>query len=337
MIVDIYQYLFKNYITYDRLFALNKKAFYERSDAESVDVFIDMHSMVKDIFSISGGLNFTYSNTSVLTSSIINLCAHLRQYYFTRHRVWTVFYIVFGWNSPIESIKRLPEYNAHNIMAINAKTIEKQLVEENTKLLKTLCPYLPDIFFVYGGNYETIVTIGSLISQYGRGAKGIPSIIYTRDSYAYLAVSKLPLTFIFRPKKSNRDDVSYMVSKTNLIDSYLENELKQVPYTSSYDSDKFYEYISYAGLKSKGIRGVLRFKQAIDYYNGRHLYFTSEELSRVEAIAYTVNINQQISMFQTSVEGMQVPSSIINLVSPEDVKQINNLYFQHYPLDLNNL
>lgn len=341
MVVDMYMYLLKNYITYDRLFALNKKAFYERSDAESVDIFIDMHSMIKDIFGtgkkMEDNINFTYANTSVLSSSIINLCAHLRQYYYTRHKVWAVFYIVWAWNKPQNVINAIPEYNAHRIMAEDAKTIQRSLVEENVQILKTLCPFLPDIYFINGGNYETMTVIGSLISNYGRGRKGIPSIIYSRDPFGYLAVDKLPLTFLFRPKKSNHEDKSYMVSKTNLIDTYLKEELKQVPYDADYDPNKFHEYMAYAGMRSRGLKPALRFKQTMDYFNGRNLYFSSEEQKTINNNRMAMDILYQMSIFNMSIEATEIPSSIINLYGPEEVKQLNNLYFQEYPLDLNAL
>jgi len=248
-LVDLYQYLFKNYISYDSLFHLNKKAFYERSNAESVDIFIDMNSLINDIFTIP--FEFSYNATSVLTSSIINLCAHLRNYYASRHRVWTRFYIVWCWNRPDAARSIIPEYNAHTIMAQDSKTIYKSLVEENLKLLDILCPYLPDIFFINGGNYETTTVIIALDEIIGNQIqkKDIPNIIYTRDSYSYLGVSLMPLTFIFRPKKNN-GDVSYMISKTNLIDMYIEKELKQVPYNKLTDYRKLIDYMSYAGVKS---------------------------------------------------------------------------------------
>lgn len=340
-IVDMYRYLLKNYITYDRLFALNKKAFYERSDADHVDIFIDIHSMIKDIFgrgkSMEDFIGFTYANTSVISSSMINLCAHLRNYYFTRHRVWATFYLVWAWNKPENVISIIPSYNAHIIMAEEAKTIQRGLVNDNIGIMKTICPFLPDIFFINGGNYEAITVIGSLINNYGRGRKGIPSIIYSRDPLGYLAVNKLPLTFMFRPKKANNEDRSYLVSKTNLIDTYLEKELKQVPYEKDYDPNKFHDYIAYAGIRAKGLKPALRFKQTMDYFNGRNLYFSTEEQQRIFANSYATDIITQIQVFESSPEAAEIPSNVINLVSPEEVKQLNNLYFQEYPLDLNAL
>ena len=334
MVVDLYLYLCKNYITYDSLFALNKRAFYERSDANEVNIFIDMHSLISDIF--TRDFNFIYKDSNVITSSIINLCAHLRNYYYTRHRVWAKFYIVFAWNKPLYLRELFPEYNAHKIMAEETKNVELTLINENCNTLTTLCPYLPNIHFIYGGDYETTVVIGSLIRNIGK--EGIPNIIYTRDSYEYLAVCNLPLTFIFRPKKSNKIDTSYLVTKTNLIDSYIENELKQVKTNLISEYSKFPIYLSYAGIKSRELHGVLQFKNALNQIsNNKPFFFTVEELDRVNKLAQVADLPYNMTMFQNSNEYLEIPKALLDFYNPEEVKTINNIYFTSYPLDLNAL
>lgn len=334
--IDLYQYLFKNYITYDSLFALNKKAFYERSDAESVDIFIDMPSLINDIFTMP--FEFSYNSTSVLTSSIINLCAHLRNYYFTRHRVWARFYIIWAWNRPDYIRQMIPEYNAHLIMAQDSRNIFKVMVEENLKILETLCPYLPDIYFFNGGNHEVGTVISTLIQMLGKLNinSNIPNIIYTRDAYQYLLVSSLPLTFIFRPKKTKGVDNSYIVSKTNLIDAYLQRELKQVSHNKPVEYNMFMHYIAYAGMKCRGVNGVIRFKQAIDYItNQKPLFFSNQEQDRVNLLYNTFNLKNQLLIFSNSAEYVLLGKGLINLINPEEVKKINDIYFAAYPLDLN--
>lgn len=334
--IDLYQYLFKNYITYDSLFALNKKAFYERSDAENVDIFIDMPSLINDIFTMP--FEFNYNSTSVLTSSIINLCAHLRNYYFTRHRVWARFYIIWAWNRPDYIRQMIPEYNAHLIMAQDSRNIFKVMVEENLKILETLCPYLPDIYFVNGGNYEVGTIISALVKNMGKllNNSNIPNIIYTRDAYQYLLVSVLPLTFIFRPKKTKGVDNSYIASKTNLIDIYIQRELKQVSHNKPTEYNRFLDYIAYAGLKCRGVNGVVRFKQAIDYItNKKILIFSNQEQDRTNLLYQVFNIKQQLDIFSNSAEYVLLGKGLINLINPEEVKKINDIYFATYPLDLN--
>ena len=337
MVIDLYQYLFKNFITYDSLFALNKRAFYERSDANEINIFIDMHSHIKDLFDMRNKNNFyKYSSTSVLTSSLINLCAHLRNYYYTRHRVWAKFYIVFAWDRPEYIRNLLPDYSAHRIMQEDSKTTYKELVEENCRILTTICPYLPGIYFVYGGNYETATVIGTLVLTIGKS--GIPNIVYTKDSFEYLAVCNIPLTFIFRPKKYNGVDSSYLVSKTNLIDSYIEKELKQVKLNLLTDYSKFPEYLSYAGIKSREVHGVLRFKNALNQVsNNRTFFFTTDEMNRISALSQAADLQYNMNIFSSTVECSNIHKALIDLHNPEEVKQINNLYFTEYPLDLDAL
>lgn len=337
--LDLYQYLFKNYITYDSLYALNKKAFYERSDATEVDIFIDMASLINDIFTMP--FEFNYNSTSVLSSSIINLCAHLREYYFRYHKVWAKFYIVWSWNRPDNVRATIPEYNAHLIMAQDAKGIQRTMVNENIAILNVLCPCLPDIYFFDGGNHETTTIIAALITKFkdnvNNERRSIPNIIYTRDSYAYLAVQSIPLTFIFRPKKLKGVDCSYMVSKTNLVESYIDRELKQVHYNRTSNYEDFHKYIAHSGLKARGVKGVLKFKQAIAYITNdtKQLFFSNYELERINCLHQAFNIWHQLQIYYNSVDYVSLNRGLININNPEEVKKINDIYFTDYPLDLN--
>jgi len=127
-----------------------------------------------------------------------------------------------------------------------------------------------------------------------------------------------------------------MISKTNLIDMYIEKELKQVPYNKLTDYRKLIDYMSYAGVKSRGVNGILRFKQAIDHVtNSKNLYFSNEESNRTNAIYQAFHPIFQLDIFKTSVEYTMITKGLINLHNPEEVKKINDVYFTEYPLDLN--
>jgi hypothetical protein len=336
MHANLLTYLYRNYITYDSLYALTKRGFYAYPYADNINIFIDMHSLISDIF--GDKLEFTYSSTNEIASSIINLCAHLRAYYASRHKVWTKIYIVWSWNRPEYVRNLLPEYNAHSILAEDAKTILKQLVEENLKLLEILCPYIPDIYFVNGYNHETGVVIYTLISHPNQSCPIVgPNMIYSRDPYEYIDIASIPETVMFRPKKYHGQDKSYPVMKSNLIESYVTNELR-LKWNSGIpvEYNNFAWVLSSVGMKARGVNGPMAFKKAIDPKTYQHV-FTPKEEETISALSLAFDLDACNKFLEQSNEYSQLYRGIVNLYNPDEVRKINDLYFQTCPLDLNNL
>lgn len=336
MTVDLFNFLYRNYITYDSLYGLTKRGFYAYPEANNLNVFLDMHSLLVDAF--GKNIEVTYTNVNCVTSSIINLCAHIRTYYASRHRVWTKFYIVWGWNRPPHVRSILPEYNAHIIMAEDSDIILKTLIEENLKLLDILCPYIPDVYFINGYQNETAVIINTLIKspQQSNLIHG-PNLIYSRDAFEYLCVATLPQTVMFRPKKYGGEDKSYPVMKSNLLESYLVNELK-IKWKNDLpiDFNSFVKTVRYAGIKSRNVPGVMKFKKASDLEVFPH-FFTSKEDEIISALTLATDLDNSSSIMMQTPVYSQLFKGIVNLFNPEQVKQINDIYFQNCPLDLNNL
>lgn len=336
MLVDLQNYLYRNYITYDSLYALTMRGFYAYPEANDLNVFIDMHSLVADIF--NKNIEVSYNNPAVIASSIINLCAHIRAYYVSRHRVWTKIYVVWAWNRPEYVRNLLGEYNAHTIMAEDSKTILKDLIEENLKILELLCDYIPDIHFVNGYNHETGVVINTLIKNpHLSKIMRAPNLIYSRDPYQYICIASLPATTMFRPKKSKGKDISYPVMKVNLLESYLVNELK-IKWKDDLriDHTGFIRTIRYAGMKARGINGVMKFKKATNLEVYPH-FFTANEDKIINALNLAFDLDASSEILKGSPEYAQLYRGIVNLYNPDEVRRINDLYFQTCPLDLNNL
>ena len=110
--MDLYDMLFQNYITYDRLYAMSSKALYgERVERGEINLFLDLNSFTKRIWYAFPP--YEYKNQNVLVASIINACGHYRQYFWTRHMCKTNIYLVWGWNmnTPTELFTLLTELN----------------------------------------------------------------------------------------------------------------------------------------------------------------------------------------------------------------------------------
>ena len=91
--------LYGNYIKYDKMSELVESNF-KGSTSTTVNIFIDIYSMFRNVH-MSDSLNS--NNQLILSSSIINLCAHIRHFFRSRYKVESNIYIVHSDN--------IPEYN----------------------------------------------------------------------------------------------------------------------------------------------------------------------------------------------------------------------------------
>lgn len=335
---NLYSFLLRNFISYDRLFELNKHAFYMRSDADAVNIFIDMHSLLADMF--KPGMVFNYASTNVLTASMINLAAHIRAYYTTRHRVMTNIFIVWAWNAPQHIRQRIPSYNAHQITAEGANGIFTTMINENLNLLKMLCPYIPNVYFINAEEHEAATAIYAMFTRpfLFPVNTSVPNVIITRDPMCYLDVAELPNTFIFRPKKYRGEDRSYIVTKTNMIESFITNECKWKYNPEVYGTNYqlFVPLIKHAGMRCRNVDGVLPYRDAGKMLNKGEsaiLISSEEEALRNLSWAFDIRINDAILGDSPVLAEMQ--TGCLNQFDPKSVQDINNQYFTDYPLDLN--
>ena len=64
----------------------------EFANSDNIDIYIDLYDMLKNLYSID-----IYSNKQfIIVSSVINLVAHMREFYWSRYRVNIRIYLVYG-------------------------------------------------------------------------------------------------------------------------------------------------------------------------------------------------------------------------------------------------
>lgn len=349
--------LYSNYIKYDRLYALTNHAFYG-SNSNDLDIYLDMNSLTKVLFRTT---EVSIDNYSSVTSSMINLCAHLRSYYETRHRVNTRIYIVYTDNVPIHIISHYHNYNYANITAMSINPRMQDVIKSNLNLLSILCPYLNDIFFINDSNVETSVVIANLVLQQQHKC---PSLIISKDPFTYQLVSFLPQTFLFRPKKSkyNVSDESWDVTKSRLYELYIKELGGKVYNLEKYNfsTQLFSLFLTLAGVRFrhipcnfhydtalKIIKSSIDENRILDSYNSDALYTLSNlkypriiEQERIQYMAMLfdiIDLNKQSIIYANSPQSTNITKGIINLYNPDEVKNINNKYFINNPLDLNRI
>ena len=352
---NIADIIYGNYIRYDRLFEMTKFAFYGKTDSNDVNIYIDVYSILKGLY--TRGSNIVINDSCVISSCIINLAIHLRAYFDTRHRVNSKIYIVYGGARPINAISQFGQYNIRNIEMEESNFYMKKLILDNMELVKILSPYLHDIFCVVDINNEFSVIVSSLIDADNCKA---PNIIYSKEPLSYQLVAFKPYTFLYRPKKKSREDCSWVVTKSTLYDAYRYGELginKQI--NTSLDVRMFSIYQSIAGLKSRSMPSIKNANNTIKllenaiqnniFSNGYNagsilgnisspidILFSDSTISlEVKQRFASIDLQHQTMLYKLTPDFIGATSGIINLYDPQEVRNINDKYFRMYPLDLN--
>ena len=349
--------LYGSYIRYDRMFEMTKFAFYGKTDSNSVNIFIDLYSIYKSIY--TRGTNITINDSYAIASCSINLAIHLRSYFETRHGVGSKIYLIYGGARPGHIMYvEYPGYNSKNILMEDSNPYIKQLIADNLEVISIITPYLFDIFSIIDFENEFSVIASSIINK----GDHAPNIVYTKDPLAYQLVAFKPRTFIYRPKKQNNMDTSWVVTKSTLYNAYRYAELgltKQFDTVLHHQMFSIYQVLS--GVKSRSIQSIKNGNATIKllekaivenmFPNGYNASFSmlNSDMSPLNKLACDINIPvveliqrfrsidlaYQTTIYEASANYIKASEGLINLYNPQEVRNINDRYFTSYPLDLN--
>lgn len=349
--------LYGSYIRYDRMFEMTKFAFYGKTDSDSINIFIDLYSIYKSLY--TRGTNITINDSYAIASCSINLAIHLRAYFETRHGVSSKIYLVYGGARPSHIMyEEFPGYNSKNILMEDSNSYIKQLIADNLDVIRIITPYLYDIFSVVDFENEFSVIVSSIINK----SDHAPNIVYTKDPLAYQLVAFKPRTFIYRPKKQGNADTSWVVTKSTLYNAYRYGELgltKQFETTLHHQMFSIYQAI--AGVKSRSIPSIKNGNTTVTllekairenmFPNGYNASFTMLDIynsplcklindkntSPIEIVQRfrSIDLTYQTGIYEASANCIKASEGLINLYNPQEVRNINDRYFTVYPLDLN--
>lgn len=356
MDISIEQKLFASYIKYDVLEQLTLAAF-KNSNADVVNIYIDMHSILKPLYA-SGKYMINNIPTSI-ASSMINLCAHMRAYYRSRHHVETRIYLIYSENR-CELNNRIYEgYNNSWRDTLNNNRNITKSINENLELLDILCPYFNDIFFIRT-EFEPAVVILDRICKDEGILFGVPNIIISKDPYMYQVVAMKDNTVIFRPKKFEGKDVSFLVTKPYVIYNYMTLFKEKIRNHEdlAYDPGIFSLFLAMTKLPSRNIPALFSSNKAFSILNNliNNNYIINgynfapviqdislqlnTNLKSRESIKYdiptrfkAIDIVFQHEIFLTRPEALD-ERYLIRKIDNDGVREINNKYFRANPLDL---
>lgn len=345
------------YIRYDKLWELNTIVNQTTSikNPEYVDIYIDLYDMLKILYSTD-----IYANNSfTICSSVINIAAHLRGYYMTRHRLWSRIFLVYGEDSSINHKQFYPEFGDDRRDGAINYDFTRELIHSQLKLVKILSAYINELYFIERTTDFSMFTYDNILKN-----KNNISIILTRSKYVNQIPALLNNVYLFRPKKirdvnKNSCDNSYVIFYSNALLTHYSrtpsilDKLKHINpnmlsllMTFNGCSDKHVAPLINISRTVKVLIDAIATNKIINGYNSDITYvydnlIIQNNLGFIDRMTFdyrfkAIDIPFQHMIYANSVESKD-DTWRVDLKDPATVKAINNQYFIDNPLDLNNL
>ena len=337
------------YIRYNRLVPIINEAFVG-SNATKLHLYIDLYSVLKPLYN----QEYDIKDYSTVTSCLINMCAHYREFFKKAYQTDTVIYLVYSKNNCIVNKQFYKDYNVKNEFKFNSNKLIQDMIQFNVNLLNIICPYLPDIHFVQG-TFESGVLIYDLICRAESMGVHDPHVIITKDAYNYQLVAMNDNIIILRPKKSNQVDESFYISRLNLLHYYLQSrECKTgYEYTGRLMPGLLSLIMTLSSVKERNIKtlsnistalklvdkAIVEYKLMNGYNSDPMIIWNGIDNTKLnisdksfEFRFKAIDIQSQHSIFMTTPECKSI--QLLNLDDPQAINQINNQYFINNPIDV---
>lgn len=347
--VNLESLLLSYYIRYDRLFPLCNNALSD-INTNTIDIYVDLYDMLKPIYTRD-----IYANKKFLiVSSIINLAAHLRGYFWSRHRLNTRIFLVYGESITMQHKQFYPTFGDDKFReTINFPSNDK-FIHDQLEMVKILCGYIYDVYYVPKKSSFSMFVLDNIVKNIS-----VPSIIITKSKYAYQIPALINSTRIFRPKKSNGEDISYTISKAYIYPNFFNKITSKdtIDRLSQINPSLLSLMMALTGLPSYNVATLINVstatKMVIDAIESNRIAndhnadidFVYNALNGIDKYIDPITFKYRFSaidllaqhrIYNSTPEAIDV-SWMVNFNDPETMRSINNKYFIDNPLDLNNL
>lgn len=345
--ITVEQLLYAYYIRYSKLQELTLKVL-SNSSSDMVDIYVDVYDMIKPLYTTPHYTNKRY----VIVSSIINLAAHLRQFYWTRFHVNSRIYLVYGDETTMNHKQFCRMFGQNELLDRLDYQTSKTKFEQQLEMVKIITAYIYAVYYVRKTTDFSMFVFDNINRN-----QDVPAIIITKSKYAYQIPAMCQNAYLFRPKKYQGDDISFGVCSGNVLDCAF-NKL-----SSQKTIDKLHKLhpqllsllYTLTGLSSKKLvtlfnstTAINRLLEAIDnqriingYNSDMDYIYNALGITTIDAVNFKYRFNAVDLVFQHRIYNNTAEardmSWLINLQDKETVQEINNNYFADNPLDLNAL
>lgn len=319
--------------------------FYFASDR--VNIFINLDSILSEFYRedlISSFMNLKGYENIALSSEIMNIAAHYRKYFYTRHKKTTFIYFYYMNKKPKKNMAVYPDYCKSIIERKNIKgkyEVFNNILKDNLRLLSLLSMYVPQVYFLLSDGYEP-----SLVPYNIMNNSICDNIVLTKDPYEYQFVS-YPNTYVLRLKY----DKSVLLNRKNLIDYILkDNKYKPNNYIDGIIYELILPYLSCKKRDLKGIKGKgkVNIIKKIDKLITNKKFPKFEDLSfnslykildldvdydEIKSLYTITNISYQYNRLSKK-DKINLEEFLIDRYENRTIMQINSTYYLNNPVQL---
>lgn len=339
-------------VKYNNLAKLISTSYYG-SNCTEVNLFIDMNSVIKKVYSMDS-IKFDTTEQFDLAASMINLCGHYRNF-FKSIGVTTNIFIIYGLNCPKINDTYVKDYNSRFMQSYIKNRDTNEYVESNVKILKMLCQYLPKIHFFDISFNETSAMIDYTLKQLwvGKEEDKVENIILTKD---VLALQLIPMynARVIRPYKTNEGDMSYIVDNNNLWQEYCVHYRKSSIPQIMIPTTFFQNVLAMTRVPERGLRSILAISKCftvissgmeVGFLKGDTIYSQDVLNNILEAMDIPCNKPELLMRFRainpsyqsSYILLMENPElkylRLIEMNDPRSLQEISNKYFANNPIN----
>ena len=257
-----------------------------------INVYFDVSSMIEKMYN---PCIFTHIQDPVaLASKILNLGAHVRAFFKRYCGVYATIFFVYSRNEWEYYDMVFPRWNKRNLVKRSGFRDLNKDAKDTVDLLDVICPYLPDVYFIYRKAESTVVIWNTILKERALG-NNHPNIVFTKQAFGFQLPCIDDKTFLYYKWNSNLQ--TYGINRSNVYKMFLTftnryrpiisdpdgkvlirmyrdmltHELK-VKFDSSFNFERYYKnqsmidntdpqymniFMALAGLPKKGISALL--------------------------------------------------------------------------------
>ena len=338
------------YVKYDTLIPLINQEF-NNSRANKVYIYIDIQDILRHVDSYVKRNQLPVNNILVITSGIINMVAHYRNFFATRYRCKTKFWLVDSIDNII-SKSICPEFFSSSV-----SPSMYNMYNSNIELLSSICLYIQDV--QYEKTEVDFVTKAIAINDIENRDTHLnnPAILITKDPFAYQAC--IENIYVLRPKKNNTGDVSKLIKSYTAVTEYLLELSKDAKTSLPINIKQLSMVMALTRVPSRHLKTLYTINGAMDrLYNAYknlatrdyiwdldnflNIFFMSnkgkvneQDIQRIKSRYLACEAVQYQYLQYQSLAESKTYNGMVNLYDPKSIQEINNKYFQSCPLDLN--
>ena len=351
--VNLESILYSYYIKYTKLTEITESVFVgsKYSNCENIDVYIDLYDILKQLYTTD-----IYANKQfVIVSSIINLAAHIRGFFWSRYQVYARIFLVYADQTLDTHRKFYPNFGNESLQEMRNYSKINKVIETQLEMIQILCAYINKVYYVRKNCDFAIFSYNNIIAN----GTNIPAILLTKSIYSYQLPALLDNVVIYRPKKTvSEGDISFAVTHYNVLSIYCSklNNQKAIDRYRVINPQLLSLIMTLTNLPSKRVISLFNLSGGINRvyelistgkilnkYNN-DIDFIYDNLSidnKIDKLNFkyrfcAIDLVYQNRLYSSLAESKD-NTFMIDLNNKEEVQMINNKYFFDNPLDLNNL